>query len=72
MIAAGVLRHDGNGNFSLVEDQAERESLSAQVAQERQQQEERERRERRQAQLFQSAEGVSEHQLDNEFQDANQ
>ena len=72
MINVGVLRQEANGTLSLVDDQAERESLQAQHAQERQEQEDQQRRERRQAQLFQSAEGVSEAQVDDQFLDANQ
>ena len=37
MINVGVLRQEANGTLSLVDDQAERESLQAQQAQERQQ-----------------------------------
>ena len=72
MYAAGFLRQNAAGSMELVDEQAERESLQAQRVQERQQQEEQQRRERRQSQVFQSAEALSEAQVDNEFLDAHQ
>ena len=57
--------------MELVQDEQERSSLQAQRTEERERQEERQRAERRQAQIFQSAEGLSEAQVDNEFLDAN-
>ena len=72
MYEAGVLRPNAEGNMELVENAAERESLSAQRIEERQQQDQRARAERRQAQVFQSAEGAREADIDNQFLDAQQ
>ena len=72
MYEAGVLRPNASGNMELVEELAERESLSAQRIEERQQQDQRARAERRQAQVFQSAEGAREADIDNQFLDAQQ
>ena len=58
--------------MELVQDEQERSSLQAQRAEEMQQEEERRRVERRQAQIFQSAEGLQEPDIDNQFLDANQ
>ena len=60
MYEQGLLRPNEAGNMELVQDEQERSSLQAQRTEERQRQEERQRAERRQAQIFQSAEGLSE------------